>query len=129
MGTTVGTAGRNAALDAMLALINGGTGDPTGDLHFTTSSDVACATLPLSNPAFQASVAGTATANTITPDTNAAGGTTTRAQFRNRANVEILRCNVGVSGSDINLTSTVIPPGGTVQVTSVTVTMPAGSTT
>lgn len=129
MGVTVGTAFRNAALDAGLALLNGGTGDASGDIFFTTSSDVGCATLPLSNPAFQATVAGTATANTITPDTNAVGGTTTRAQFRNRANTEIFRCNVGISGSDINLTSNVIPPGGTVQLTSVTFTLPAGSTT
>lgn len=129
MGTTAGTTMRNTMLDAGLALVNGGTGDASGDMFLTTSADAGCATLPLSNPAFQATVAGTATANTITPDTNATGGTATRCQIRNRANQEIFRCNVGVTGSDINLTSNVIPAGGTVQITSFTVTLPAGSTT
>ena len=129
MSVTVSTAFRNTALDAGLALINAGSGDASGDILLTTSSDVACATLPFSNPAFAASSGGTATANAITSDTNAVGGTATRAQFRNRANTEIMRCNVGITGSDINLTSNVIPSGGTVQITSLTVTLPAGSTT
>lgn len=129
MGTTVSTAGRNAGLDALTALLNGGTGDATGDILFTTNADAAVANCVLSNPAFGASVNGTATANTVSPDTNATGGTTTRAQFRNRANVEIWRCNVGTTGSDINLTTNVVPANGTVQITSVTVTFPAGSTT
>lgn len=129
MGVTLATSVRNLSVDAMTASLNSGTGDPSGDILFTTSSDVAVANLTLSNPAFGASVNGTATANTITPDTNATGGVTTRAQFRNRANTEQWRCNVGTSGSDINLTSTTVPAGGTVQLTSITFTQPAGSTT
>lgn len=129
MGVTLQTSVRNLGLDAIVAAVNGGTGDPSGDILFTTNADAAVANLTLSNPAFGASVNGTATANTITPDTNAVGGVTTRAQFRNRANVEQWRCNVGTSGSDINLTSTTVPAGGTVQLTSITMTLPAGSTT
>lgn len=129
MSTTLGTAARNASVDAVTALVNGGSGDASGDIVLATGSDVACATLVFSNPAFAASSGGTGTANAITSDTNAVGGTATRAIIRNRANAEIFRCNVGITGSDINLSSNVIPAGGTVQITSLTYTQPAGSTT
>ena len=128
MGVTVGTSFRNAALDAGLALINGGSGDATGDLMITNSSDTQVALLTFSATAFAASVSGTATANAITSDTNAAGGSAARAQFRNKANAEIMRCNVAASGSDINLSTVTIPAGGTEQITALNVTLPTGTT-
>jgi hypothetical protein len=73
MSTTHSTAARNAATDAVTALIG-----TSGNLKFRLSGSVsspgtAVSTLPLSATAFGASSAGTATANAITSDTNATG--------------------------------------------------------
>jgi hypothetical protein len=122
---TLSTSARNAAVDAITALINGGAGDATGDLQFQTAGSVAVATLNFSATAFGAAATGVATANAISSDTNAVGGTTTKASFRNRANVEILSCTVATSGAEINLSSTVIGAGDTVSITSLTITQPA----
>ena len=73
MAVTHSTAARNAATDAVTALIGA-----SGKLVFRTSGTVsapgtAVATLSLSATAFGASATGTATANAITSDTNATG--------------------------------------------------------
>ena len=73
MSTTHSTAARNAATDAVTALIGA-----SGYLKFRLTGTVgapgtAVATLPLSATAFGASSAGTATAAAITSDTNATG--------------------------------------------------------
>ena len=129
MGTTLSNGARSASANGTVDLLDVGSSNPNGRMVFTTAGDVAVATLNMSNPAFGNAANGVATANPITSDTNAAGGVTTRCQFRDRNNAEVFRCNVGVSGSDINLSTTTIPVGGTVAVTSVTYTQPAGSTT
>lgn len=73
MAVTHSTAARNAATDAVTALIGS-----SGNLVFRLSGTVgapgtAVATLPLSTTAFGAASSGTATANAITSDTNATG--------------------------------------------------------
>jgi hypothetical protein len=73
MTVTHSTAARNAATDAVTALISA-----SGNLKFRIAGTIgapgaAAATLPLSATAFGASASGTATANAITSDTNATG--------------------------------------------------------
>jgi len=73
MAVTHSTAARDAATDAVTALIGA-----SGSLVFRLSGTVgspgtAVATLPLSATAFASSSSGTATANAITSDTNATG--------------------------------------------------------
>lgn len=128
MSVSTSNAFRTAALAAGLALLNAGSANATGRLVLTTSSDVVVATLPLSNPAFGAPVNGVASANAITSDTNAVGGIASRAQLRDRDNIEVMRANVGASGSDINLSTTNIPAGGTVQISSLVASLQAGTT-
>jgi len=125
MGLTLTTAARNAACDAIVDLFDGGTTDANGDLVFMTSGDVEVATLALANPAFGAASVGVATANAIADDTNATGGTVALFKLQNRDNTEVIRGTVAVSGGDINLSSLAVGATDTVQMTSLTVTMPA----
>lgn len=120
---TLSTAGRDAACNAVVDLLDAGT--PPGNLVFRTSGDVEVATLPFSNPAFGNSATGVATAGAITNDTNATGGTTTKATLENAAGTAVITATVGTSGANINLSSTTIGAGDTVSVSSLTVTMPA----
>jgi hypothetical protein len=125
MAVTLTTTARNAAADAVVDLLDGGAGDATGDIAFSTSAPATLCTCNLANPAFGSASAGAATANTIAQGTATAAGTVALALFRNRANTEIFRCAVGTSGSDINLSSVAIGIGDTIDVTSLTYTQPA----
>jgi len=64
------------------------------------------ATLPLSVTAFGAAVAGTATANAITSDTNATGNASAVAfaALQTSGAVIVINCAVAASASDINMT-------------------------
>jgi hypothetical protein len=119
------TDARNAAVNAVVDLLDVGTTDPNGDLQFQTSGDVAVATLQFANPAFGAASAGSAAAGAIASDTNAVGGTTTKAALRNRDNTEVLELTVGTSGAEINLSSTTIGASDTVSVSSLQISQPA----
>ena len=63
------------------------------------------ATLPFSATAFGAASGGVITANAITSDTNAAGGTIAYATFQTSGSVVVVHCAVATSASDINITS------------------------
>ena len=127
MAVTLTTAARNAACDAVVDLIDGGTTDANGDLVIRTSGDVEVATLAMSNPAFGAAATGVATAATISDDTNATGGTAANFIFQDRDNAEVLQGSVSATGGggDLELSSVSIGAGDTVSVSSFTVTMPA----
>ena len=124
MALTHSTAVRNGLADYVTSQIDSGTTDASADLVFMTSADVAVATCVMSNPSFGAAANGTATANAITDDTNAAGGTAALFKIQNRDNVEVLRGTVTATGGggDIELSSTNIGAGDTVSVTSLTYT-------
>lgn len=118
---TLATAARNAAADAIAALLNG------GHLRFETSGNNEVATCPLAATAFGAASTGVATAAAITADTSATGGTVDHALLRSSASATIitLTCTVTGGGGDIELTSLTIGAGDTVSVTSLTLTVPA----
>lgn len=122
---TLSSASRDAANNAVNDQADDGTTNPSGRLVFRTSSDVEVATLEGSNPFWAPSASGTKTANAISDDSNATGGTTTLATLENRNNLEILRYTVGTSGTEIILTTNNIQAGDTVSVTSLTSVMPA----
>lgn len=113
---------RNTAVDTILALIDAGSA--AGKLVFTTSGDVEVATLTFSDPAFDAAVAGVATANAITADTSATGGTIAKANFTDSDDNIIVSCSVTATGGggDITLNSVVVSPTQEVSVTSLTYT-------
>ena len=125
MGITLTTAARNAACDAIVDLVDGGTTDANGDLVIMTSGDVEVATLAMSNPAFGAASTGVATASAISDDTSATGGTAALHKIQNRDNTEIWRGTVGSGSGDLDLSSVTIGAGDTVSVSSYTLTVPA----
>ena len=124
MATTHSTAARNAAADAVVDLVDGGSTDANGDLVIETSGDVEVATLALSNPAFGNAAAGVATANAISDDTNATGGTAAKYQIQDRDNALVFEGSVTATGGggDIELSSVSIGAGDTVQMSSFTYT-------
>jgi len=125
MAVTHTTAARNAATDAVTALIGA-----SGNLTFRLTGTVAApgavvATLPLSVTAFAASSTGTATANAITSDTNAAGNASpvANAALQTSGATLVIHCAVAASASDINMTNGLtITAGDTVTCTSLTYT-------
>jgi len=126
MAVTHSTAARNAATDAVTALIS-----TSGNLVFritgstVASPSAAVATLPLSATAFGASATGTATANAITSDTNAAGNASpvAFATLQTSGGTVVIQCAVAASGSDINMTGGLtVASGDTVSCSSLTYT-------
>jgi len=107
MAVTHSVAARNAATDAVTALIG-----TSGRLRFRLSGTVgspgtSVANLALSATAFGASSSGTATANSITSDTNAAGNASpvATATLETSGGTVVIHCAVAASGSDINLSN------------------------
>ncbi|MGQ3486134.1 hypothetical protein [Roseovarius pacificus] len=125
MTTTISAAARNAACNAIVDLIDQGSTDANGDLVIQTSGDAEVATLALSDPAFGNAAAGVATANPISDDSNATGGTAANFILRDKDNTEVMRGLCGISSAELNLSSLSIGSGDTVSVSSLTATMPA----
>jgi hypothetical protein len=125
MAVTHSTNARDVATSAVTALLNA---SGAGKLVFRTAGNItvpgtAVATLTFSATAFGASSSGTATANAITSDTNAAGGTVATATLQTGAAVVVIHCAVAASGSDINLTNGLtVSAGDTVSCSSLTYT-------
>lgn len=125
MAVTHSTAARNAATDAVTALIS-----TSGNLKFRLSGTVgapgtAVATLPLSATAFGASSGGTATANAITSDTNATGNAwpVATATLETSGGTVVIHCAVTASSGDINMSNGLtVASGDTVSCSSLTYT-------
>lgn len=125
MAVTHSTAARNAATDAVTALIGA-----SGNLCFRLSGTVSSpgtivATLPLSADAFGDSASGTATANAITSDTNATGNASpvAAATLQTSAGTVVIHCAVAASASDINMSGGLtVAAGDTVSCSSLTYT-------
>jgi hypothetical protein len=100
---------------------------PPGKLVMQTAGGASVATLTFSNPAFGAAASGTATAGAITSDTNAVGGTITKAELRQGNATPIVLCSVTNTGGggDIQLSSTIVSAGQTVAITALTYSAPA----
>lgn len=114
---------RNTLADTVVDLIDAGAG--AGTLEIQTSGDVEVATLTFSDPAFGSAAAGTATANAITDDTNATGGTAAKFEANDSDSNQVFLGAVSTSGSDINLSSVSIGSGDTVSITSLTYSAPS----
>ena len=125
MSVTHSTTAKNAATDAVTALIG-----TSGNLKFRLSGTIgspgtAVATLPLSATAFAAAVAGTATANAISSDTNATGNASpvATASLETSGGTLVIHCAVAASASDINMSNGLtVNSGDTVSCSSLTYT-------
>ena len=130
--THLSIASWNLALNAGIDVLNSGfmqiyTGAQPATPDTAITSQTLLATLTLSATAFGASSAGTKTANAITSGTAVATGTATwfRA-FKSDDSTAVIDGSVGTSVADLNLNDTAITSGGSVSVTSWTVSMPSG---
>ena len=124
MATTHVTAVRNSIAGVVSSAVDAGVG--AGKMVFMTSGDVEVATLTMSDPAFGAASSGVITANAITRDESATGGTVALFKLTDSADTEVLRGSVTATGGggDIELTSVTITAGEPVEVSSYTYTAP-----
>ncbi len=127
MALTLPTATRNAACNAIVDLLDVGSGQATGDLRFYTAAFATLlATLLFSNPAFGAASTGVATASAITADSSAdATGTAAVLRARDRDAGTVFEGTVGTSGADINFNTVSWTSGDNISVSSLTFTVPA----
>jgi hypothetical protein len=127
MSLTVPTASRNAMCNALVDLLDIGSGQASGDLQFHTAAFATLlATLLFSNPAFGNAATGVATANAITADSSAdASGTAAVWRARDRDAATVLEGTAGTSGADINFNTVTWTAGDNISVSSLTITVPA----
>jgi hypothetical protein len=127
--TKISFASANAQADAMGAVLNGGYIRLYADAQ-AADADAApagaiVAVLRFGTPAFAAAVNGVITANALTGESNAAGGTALWFRtFRANGTTAGWDGNVGTTDEDMVLESNVIPPGAQVSVTDLTYTVP-----
>jgi hypothetical protein len=130
--TTLSDAAANAGVDAIVDLIDAGSG--AGYIEFYTASKPAgpgtaitdqtlLGTLTFSDPAFGAASSGTATASSITSDSSAdATGTAAWARIYDSDDTAIMDVDVTETsgGGAITLNTTSIVAGGEIAITSAT---------
>jgi hypothetical protein len=133
MAFRLSTKARNAACDAIVDLLDEGaaagkvlirTGaQPTnvGD----ADSGTLLGTLPTSDPAFGAAASGVATARAITSDTSAdASGTAGHARMKDSDDEVMFDADAAQGSGTVNFDNAVIVAGGTIAISSFTVTVP-----
>lgn len=110
---------KNALCDNFVDRLDG------GYIVFVTSADAEVATLGFGTPAFGSAALGVATANAISSDNDAVGGTVYEARLEDSGNNELARCTVTLTGNggEIIAASLIISAGQTVSITSFTVTV------
>jgi hypothetical protein len=126
MAVTHSTTARDAATNAVIALIG-----TSANLCFRLTGTIGSpgaivATLPLTTPtSFGASSGGTSTAAAIASDTNATGnaGAVATASIQTSGAVIIIHCAVAANSSDINMSNGLtVAAGDTVSCSSLTYT-------
>jgi len=138
----ISTAAQQSCCDAFVDLIDAGAGSGYVEIYAADGDGVPAnantaitdqtllGTLTFSDPAFgDANSSGVATASSITGDTSAdASGTAAWARIYDSDDNVICDVDVGAtsSGKTIELNSTTIVAGGTIDITAFTFTMPSG---
>lgn len=135
MALTISSTARSAACDAVVDLVDAGSG--AGKLRIydgtrpagpgtAVSTQTLLAEVTLSDPAFGAASSGVAAlSGTPLSVTGAAAGTASWFRVVDSNNVAYVDGSVGTSSADLILTTTTISVGLTVQITSGSITMPA----
>ena len=112
---------QNSIAGIVLTEIDTGIGNAIIELQ--TSLGVEVATLTCSDPAGTV-VGSVLTFDTLTADSGATGGLTTKFVIISPALTECLYGSVGLIGEDINLSSVDIQPSNSVEITTLTYTAP-----
>lgn len=132
----ISNAVRSLAADAIVDAIDAGAAAGTLAIRTgaaptnTTDADsgTLLATLTFSDPAFGAASNGVATASAITSDSNVDNsGTAAHFRIKDSDGTVVAQGTVGTSGADINFNTVSFVAGGTAAISSLTVTVPAGS--
>lgn len=126
-------ASRNDALDAIDAYLSTSciftifAGVQPADVSSaTTAANTTVATLTFpSTQAFGAAASGVLTANTITSDSSAAGGSANWFSIRRNTGARVIDGSIGTSGSDLNLNSQAVSTGAAVSISAFTITFAA----
>lgn len=137
MAVRLPTASRNAAADAVVDLLDAGAGAATIQIRTgsqpASANDAATGTLlvtfTMADPAFGAASAGVATAASVPRTaTGAAAGTAGWARALDSTGATVVDGSVTATGGggDITMDTTTVSVGLTVNLTALTVTMPAG---
>jgi hypothetical protein len=123
---------RNAMLDEITTTIGASGvfiiyagGQPTDVSDALTGANTTVAYLQMSATAFGAAASGVMTANSITDDSSAVGGTAGFFSICKSTGARVADGSVDTSGADLNLNSTTITTGATVSITAFTVTIAA----
>lgn len=124
------TALRNAQLDQITTRMDGGTGAALLRIYDGSrpatggTATTLLAELTLTDPSAAAASGGVLTLSSIAQDAsaNATGTATWFRIVQSDGTTHVMDGSVGTSGSDLNLNSTSITSGGTVSVTSFTIT-------
>jgi hypothetical protein len=129
------TAVRNTMLDAINTAMNAGAGPATAKIYTgtqpananaTLSGNTLLATLTFTDPAAPSAASGVLTFSAITSDTSAdATGTATFARIQDSDGNTVFDCDVGTSGATLNLNTVSVVSGGTVAISSGTLTISA----
>jgi hypothetical protein len=107
-------------------LIYAGTQPADASTAVTAANTIVASLACPSTNAFGAAAAGVITANTITSDSSAAGGTAGWAALvMANATTRVVDMSVGTSGADLNLNSVTISTGAAVAISSFTITFAA----
>lgn len=126
-------ASRNAILDLLTtnigtsAIFNLYAGTQPADTSAATTAAnaiVAALAFPSTN-AFGTAAAGVITANTITSDSSAAGGSANWFSITKSTGLRVIDGSIGTSGADLNLNSQTITTGAAVAISAFTVTFAA----
>ncbi|MER5420351.1 hypothetical protein [Streptosporangium roseum] len=137
MATRLSTAARTAAADAVVDLLDAGSGAATIEIRSgsqpatanTTATGTLLATFTLADPAFGAASSGVATmASTPRTTTGVAAGDAGWFRAKDSSGATVYDGSVTATGGggQIELATVTISVGLTVELTSATVTMPAG---
>lgn len=132
------TTARDAAANAVVDLLDVGTTNPSGRLLIysgaipatpqTAATGTLLATVALAAPAAGAPAAGAATITDPAAVTGAAAGTAGYGRFVNRDNAAVMDCDITATGGGgaIELSTTTISVGVTVDMGAITYTQPQG---
>jgi hypothetical protein len=122
----LGTTLRNTLADAIDTAVG-----TTGSARFQNTAQTATyASCSLSNPAFGAAATGVITLSGTPTDTSASAGTTTRLGFYDAATAGnlVFTLSVNDTGSpDVTISNNQLSLGDQVEISSLTITVPAGS--
>jgi hypothetical protein len=125
MAVTHSATVRDALANEIASLVDTGVG-ANATLEFQTSGDIEVATCNFSATAFGAASSGVITANAISSDISATGGTVAKAVIKDKDGDIILSGSVTTSGGggDVIMSSLSVGAGDTVSVSSLTYTAP-----